>query len=44
MVILSGDIFSIDPANIRDVTVLKTIVGGKVVWDASRKPQYSTGD
>ncbi|MGA7381909.1 MAG: amidohydrolase, partial [Terriglobales bacterium] len=43
MVILSGDIFSIDPANIRDVTVLKTIVGGKVVWDASRKPQYSTG-
>ncbi|MGO9648208.1 MAG: amidohydrolase [Terriglobales bacterium] len=44
MVILSGDIFSIDPAYIRDVTVLKTIVGGKVVWDASRKPAYSTGN
>ncbi len=44
MVILSDDIFSIDPAKIRDVKVLKTIVGGKVVWDSSRKPQYSTGD
>ena len=35
MVLLSDDIFSIDPATIRDVKVLKTIVGGKVVWDAS---------
>jgi predicted amidohydrolase YtcJ len=33
MVVLSDDIFSVDPANIRDVKVLKTIVGGKVVWD-----------
>jgi len=41
MVMLSDDIFSIDPAKIRDVRVLKTIVGGKVVWDASRKPPYS---
>ena len=32
MVVLSEDIFSIDPAKIRDVKVLKTIVGGKVVW------------
>ena len=32
MVVLSGDIFSIDPAKIRDVKVLKTVVGGKVVW------------
>jgi predicted amidohydrolase YtcJ len=32
MVVLSDDIFSIDPAKIRDVKVLKTIVGGKVVW------------
>jgi predicted amidohydrolase YtcJ len=42
MVLLSDDIFSIDPAKIRDVTVLKTIVGGKVVWDSDRKKQYST--
>ena len=34
MVILSDDIFSIDPAKIRDVKALKTIVGGKVVYDA----------
>ena len=34
MVILSDDIFKIDPAKIRDVKVLKTIVGGKLVWAA----------
>jgi predicted amidohydrolase YtcJ len=34
MVLLSDDIFSIDPAKIRDVTVLETMVGGKVVWTA----------
>jgi predicted amidohydrolase YtcJ len=44
MVILSDYIFSIDPAKIRDVKVLKTIVGGRVVWDASRTPPYSTGN
>lgn len=43
MVILSDDIFSIDPVKIREVKVLKTIVGGKVVWDAARKPQYVAG-
>jgi predicted amidohydrolase YtcJ len=43
MVVVSDDIFSIDPAKIRDVKVLKTIVGGRVVWDASRKPAYSAG-
>jgi predicted amidohydrolase YtcJ len=32
MVVLSEDIFSIDPAKIRDVKVLKTVVGGKIVW------------
>jgi predicted amidohydrolase YtcJ len=42
MVILSDDIFSIDPAKIRDVKVLKTIVGGRVVWDVERKKQYSS--
>ena len=35
LVLVSDDIFSIDPAKIRDVTVLKTFVGGKIVWDAS---------
>ncbi len=35
MVLLSKDIFSIDPTEIRNVKVLKTIVGGKVVWDAN---------
>lgn len=32
MVLLSEDIFSIEPARIRDVKVLQTIVGGKTVW------------
>ena len=44
MVLLSDDIFTIDPAKIRDVTVIKTIVGGRVVWDRDRKKQYSTAD
>ncbi len=44
MVIVSDDIFSIDPVKIRDVKVLKTIVGGKVVWDVERKPAYATGN
>ena len=38
MVILSDDIFSIDPARIRNVTVWKTFVGGKMVWDRDRRP------
>src|SRR5262249_40407566 len=33
MVILGDDIFKIDPAKIRDVKILKTIVGGKVVFE-----------
>lgn len=32
-VILSDDIFVIDPVKIRDVTVLKTVVDGKVVFE-----------
>jgi predicted amidohydrolase YtcJ len=32
MVLLSDDLFTIAPAKIRDVKVLKTIVGGKVVF------------
>lgn len=42
MVLLSDDIFTIDPPKIRDVKVLKTIVDGKVVWDSSRKQPYAT--
>ncbi|MBZ5722190.1 MAG: amidohydrolase family protein [Acidobacteriia bacterium] len=34
MVLLSDDIFSIAPERIRDVKALKTIVGGKITWDA----------
>jgi predicted amidohydrolase YtcJ len=44
MVLLSDDIFSIDPAKIRDVKVLKTIVGGRIVWDQDRTKQYSTAN
>ena len=35
MVLLSDDILSIDPVKIRDTKVLKTFVGGKLVYDAS---------
>jgi len=38
MVILSDDIFSIDPAEIRRVKVLKTFVGGRLVWDQETAP------
>jgi predicted amidohydrolase YtcJ len=38
MVLLSDDIFSITPVKIRDTKILKTIVGGKTVWDASAAP------
>jgi predicted amidohydrolase YtcJ len=35
LVILSDDIFSIDPVKIRDVKVVTTIVGGEMVWPQS---------
>lgn len=35
MVLLSDDILSIDPVKIRDVKVLKTIVGGKLIFDVN---------
>ena len=38
MVLLSHDIFTIEPAKIRDVRVLKTFVGGKMVWDGGEEP------
>jgi predicted amidohydrolase YtcJ len=39
LVILSDDLFTIDPVKIRDVKVLKTFVGGKLVWDSEHPPQ-----
>ena len=39
MVILSDDIFFINPMKIRDVKVLRTIVGGKTTFDASKRPR-----
>ena len=35
MVLLSDDIFTIAPEMIRDVRVLKTFVGGRMVFDAA---------
>ena len=35
MVMLSDDIFAIAPEKIRNVKVLKTYVGGKMVWDSA---------
>jgi predicted amidohydrolase YtcJ len=35
MVLLSDDILTIQPEKIRDVKVLKTLVGGKIVFDAN---------
>ncbi len=37
MVLLSDDVFSIDPAKIRNVKVMTTWLGGKIVWDAAAK-------
>jgi hypothetical protein len=34
MVLLSDNIFAIPPSSVREVKVLTTIVGGKIVWDA----------
>ena len=34
MVLLNQDILHIAPENIRDTTILKTFVGGQLVWDA----------
>jgi len=44
MVLLSDDIFSIEPTKIREVKVLKTIVGSRVIWDSFRPQPYSTGN
>jgi predicted amidohydrolase YtcJ len=36
-VLLSDDVFTIDPVKIREVKILTTWVGGKIVWDATGK-------
>jgi predicted amidohydrolase YtcJ len=41
LVVLSDDIFTIPPEQIRNVKVLKTLVGGKIVSDAMQKSQPS---
>ncbi len=35
MVLLSDDVFTINPKQIREVRILTTWVGGKIVWDAT---------
>ena len=40
MVLLSDDIFSIAPEKIRDVHVLKTFVGGRMVFDAAAQGHH----
>ena len=40
MVLLSDDIFTIDPTRIRDVKIATTIVGGKIVWEATDKKRH----
>jgi len=37
MVLVSQDIFTIAPGNIRDAKVLKTFVGGKLVWESGAR-------
>ena len=41
MVLVSDDIFTIDPVKIREVKVLKTFMGGRLVWDSNREPRAS---
>jgi predicted amidohydrolase YtcJ len=36
MVIVSEDIFAIDPVRIREAKVVKTFVGGRLIWDADK--------
>ena len=40
MVLLSDDIFTIDPVKIRDVKITTTWMGGKTVWDAKEKSAH----
>jgi predicted amidohydrolase YtcJ len=40
MVLLSADVLTIAPTKIRDVRVLTTFVGGKIVWDAASESSH----
>ena len=44
MVLLSDDVFTINPAKIREVRILATWVGGKIVWDATQNTAPNTGN
>jgi predicted amidohydrolase YtcJ len=37
LVLLSDDVLTIDPVKIRDAKVIKTWVGGKLVYDAGSR-------
>ncbi len=37
MVLVSDDLFKLEPAKIRDAKVVTTILGGKIIWDANDK-------
>jgi predicted amidohydrolase YtcJ len=40
MVLLSDDIFTIDPVKIREVKIMTTWMGGKTVWNATEKSAH----
>jgi hypothetical protein len=39
LVVVDRDIFRIPPSQLKDADVLLTIVGGRIVWDASARPR-----
>jgi predicted amidohydrolase YtcJ len=43
MVLLSDDVFAIDPVKIREVKILTTWVGGQIVWDAAQNATQNPG-
>jgi len=43
MVLLSDDVFAIDPVKIREVKILTTWVGGQIVWDAAQNAAQNPG-
>jgi predicted amidohydrolase YtcJ len=43
MVLLSDDVFAIEPVKIREVKILTTWVGGQIVWDAAQNAAQNPG-
>jgi hypothetical protein len=39
LVVVDRDIFRIPPSQLKDADVLLTIVGGRIVWDATARPR-----